>query len=139
MEKTSVTAATATPENPLIVELDREKWRRGKGSYESKLLAGDGRMCCMGFAALAFGATPDQIMGLDTWGSCPVEALAARDTRVGNGGRRFAPAYEANDDQSYGCDLEDDRRRVWKINGVLTRMGENFRFALKGDGGPAHE
>lgn len=44
------------------VVVDRSKWLRGEGSYKSRLLRpADGRMCCMGSAALAKGLSKDEI------------------------------------------------------------------------------
>lgn len=41
--------------------IDRLTWLRGGPMCESKLLDRHGKMCCLGFYAIAKGATPDQI------------------------------------------------------------------------------
>lgn len=41
--------------------IQRLKWYRGQGGTESRLLLPNEKMCCLGFFALALGATPDQI------------------------------------------------------------------------------
>jgi len=47
--------------------IDRSKWLRGEGSQRSKLLREeDGKMCCLGFYALACGLTPEQIKGVSS-------------------------------------------------------------------------
>ena len=45
----------------LKVIVDRTKWFRGHGIENSQLLRSDGRMCCLGFACLAAGLSPEQI------------------------------------------------------------------------------
>ena len=45
--------------------IDREKWYRGAGPYESKLLRpSDGKMCCFGFYLLALGYKKNEILGV---------------------------------------------------------------------------
>lgn len=42
--------------------IERAKWLRGEGGKASRLLRPkDGKMCCVGFAALALGHTEDEI------------------------------------------------------------------------------
>ena len=53
--------AVPTPEEPLEVVIDRAKWHRGKGGPGSKLITFDGKMCCLGFDALACGLKHDDI------------------------------------------------------------------------------
>src|SRR6478736_6393894 len=53
--------AVPTPEGPLEVVIDRAKWHRGKGGPGSKLITFDGKMCCLGFDALACGLKHDDI------------------------------------------------------------------------------
>ncbi len=36
--------------------IDRRKWYRGKGYYESKLVKANGHKCCLGFYGKALGA-----------------------------------------------------------------------------------
>lgn len=51
----------------LKVVVKRDMWLRGEGGEESYLLREeDERMCCLGFAALAAGFTPDQIRRIRT-------------------------------------------------------------------------
>lgn len=45
--------------------IERAKWLRGEGSAKSQLLrAYDGKMCCLGFLAIALGYTRSEILGL---------------------------------------------------------------------------
>ena len=47
--------------------IDRSKWLRGQGSEKSRLLRpSDGKMCCLGFYALACGLKPEEIEERDT-------------------------------------------------------------------------
>ena len=49
---------------PLRVTIDRSRWLRGEGSHSSSLLRGsDGKMCCLGFVALAAGHSKEEIKG----------------------------------------------------------------------------
>ncbi len=41
-------------------EIDRATWLHGEGGYKSTLLRGDGKMCCLGFLALACGVPEEQ-------------------------------------------------------------------------------
>ncbi len=47
-------------ENPVDVIVDRERWGRGTG-IGTLLDPETGKMCCLGFACLAFGFTPEEI------------------------------------------------------------------------------
>jgi len=45
--------------------IDRSKWHRGRGGVMSYLLSHyDGKMCCLGFLALACGVPKDMIRGI---------------------------------------------------------------------------
>jgi hypothetical protein len=48
----------------LKVIVDRERWLRGEGSNASALYREDGKMCCMGFAAIAAGYKKSDLLGL---------------------------------------------------------------------------
>ena len=51
----------------LKVVVERSKWLRGEGWEKSKLLRStDGKMCCLGFACLAMGATEEQINNMNS-------------------------------------------------------------------------
>ncbi len=53
--------------NRLKVVVERSKWLRGEGWEKSKLLRSkDGKMCCLGFACLAMGATTVQISDMNS-------------------------------------------------------------------------
>jgi len=45
----------------LPVTVKRSQWYRGQGGIGSSLRRTDGTMCCLGFACLAAGHTPEQI------------------------------------------------------------------------------
>jgi hypothetical protein len=51
---------------PLTVVINRKKWFRGYGSEKSRLLQPrkeGGKMCCLGFDAIALGFTRQDILG----------------------------------------------------------------------------
>lgn len=51
--------------NLIDVVVKRSQWLRGEGPSHSYLRRDtDGKMCCLGFACLAIGATPDDITSL---------------------------------------------------------------------------
>lgn len=110
-----------------IIELDPDTWIRGNViKDDSCLLSPDGNKCCMGFAALAFGATDEDIAGADWWANCRMTALKERD--AGADAKRFRAVYMINDDDDYASDTE----RIANLNKELESLGEDFRFALKG-------
>jgi hypothetical protein len=45
----------------LKVVIDRTRWLRGEPEDSYLLRSEDGKMCCLGFAELAAGATPEEI------------------------------------------------------------------------------
>lgn len=87
------------------------------------------RMCCMGFAAMAFGATRLEIMGRSTWSVCANRDLSSRDRDRSSSVQTiwFMGLYQINDDPG----VPDDGTRVQLLNEELERLGEDFRFALK--------
>jgi hypothetical protein len=108
-----------------MVTLDPETWARGFFHTNDRyLLGGHGKKCCMGFAALAFGATEDEIRHQYYWRDCKNTDLQGRDFYPSYG-TRFHEVYGLND-----CKDLTDEERVDQINATLERMGENFRFAL---------
>src|SRR5882724_8027325 len=52
--------------NTLKLTVKRYQWFRGQPSRQSKLLRHDGKMCCLGFAALASGYNPSDIREVTT-------------------------------------------------------------------------
>lgn len=44
-----------------VLTIDRSIWLRGEGAMSSYLLSRDGKMCCLGFDALACGLTKGMI------------------------------------------------------------------------------
>lgn len=50
---------------PKSFTVSRERWLRGEGPNESRLLRGrDNKMCCLGFLAIACGYTEMEIMNV---------------------------------------------------------------------------
>lgn len=58
---------------PIHITIERSKWLRGEGGNASSLLrAEDGKMCCLGFAALKCGLKPEWIEGKATPGAAVI-------------------------------------------------------------------
>ena len=67
---------------PLVI--DRSRWYRGLGEIGSALLRKiDGKMCCLGFASLASGADPGEIMNVGAPDGSVFERLVPEGMRVG--------------------------------------------------------
>jgi hypothetical protein len=103
----------------LKVVIDREKWYRGKSGAGSRLLvrsddpARDGKMCCLGFAALAAGFTEDEIRGYGT----PAH-LNLRD--------EIHPAFKGLTDES-------DRRACSEVCTDMMSINDRFHYDWHGD------
>jgi hypothetical protein len=112
--------------NVKTVVLNPETWiRGGVGFPMTLLLRADGKMCCMGFAALAMGVTEDEIMGRSIWGVCANPKLRDSDK-----GGRLSKLYQINDTDY----VANDEERVRHLNAELERLGEDFRFELAKEG-----
>lgn len=128
---------------PIVIEIDPATWDRGGRFYNKPggplvtLLgvtgAAEGMKCCMGFAALALGATEDEIAGHGNWITCLNPRLSTADY-IRDDSPRFSDVYKFNDDRYL-----TDAQRVDLINGALARIEEedglggvpSFRFRLK--------
>lgn len=87
-----------------ILKIDRKKWLRGEGEPLSFLLREhDGKMCCLGFDAIACGFKPEQIRGYKTLPSALGSAHELPSHYVNpNGGNHlinsvFSDLYAYND------------------------------------------
>lgn len=126
---------------PVVVELDPETWDRGM-QWDDVYLLGEKvpRLCCMGFAALAFGATEEQIKGAQSWGSSALAGTPLHEFERRKPGTCQA-LYCINDkgvrtNGSDGAVTESknlsDAARVAALNEVCEEAGLGWRFALKG-------
>lgn len=124
--------AITIPTDPITVELDPETWDRGDGY--SMLRSATGSMCCWGFAALAMGATVEEINLKPSIFDLDVDAhfadlvlqsgqYAINDTRSGE------PSDENAD---HHLDLIDDELRVERLNDSAKEHALPVRFVLKG-------
>lgn len=115
--------------------IDRNRWLRGEASEsypsESYLLrSSDGKMCCLGFLALACGARPEDITNVRT----PDQALQACSWPAGLiGSREFEDRCDdlmnSNDESS----LRDDvRERI--ISERMAEIGVEVEFVGGEDG-----
>lgn len=105
--------------------IDRTRWIRGEGSYNSYLLRPqDGKMCCIGFLAKAHGI-PDRDI-LDKHALIDVQnhdRKLARYDDTEEHEEYLDSAYQANDDSA----LTDVEREL-KITGLLAEMGVEATF-----------
>ncbi len=107
--------------------LDDATWYRGRGMSGSCLRHTDGQMCCLGFLALACGATSEDIeleaMPEDVpeiaWPAGLLETfgVAMSDSRIG---RTIA---EINDDSTI-----DDATRLERLAPLFERLGYRLEF-----------
>lgn len=89
--------------------IDRSKWLRGEGGDASKLLrSSDGKMCCLGFYALAKGATESQIRDTNTIAG--VHGLAKLMPEM----CRYEKMASSTNDSAVAADL------MWKNDCLLT-------------------
>ena len=55
---------SSTDTIPSHFVVDRQKWFRGLGFKESRLLRSDGKMCCLGFVSKQCGVPDAQLLGI---------------------------------------------------------------------------
>lgn len=99
---------------PIKVRIDRSRWLRGEGSDDSFLLRPrDGRMCCLGFCALAMGLNEDDIRNVyepEDVGRWP-EISASESTRLDQ-------AMRTNDEVEM-CDTDRERELKGHLDGMF--------------------
>lgn len=108
------------------VVIDRAKWYRGKGPQYSRLLRVDGMMCCIGFACLARGNTPQRILNRLS----PVSASRGGAINLSGllGGDGFNTA-ECADMMSINDDMEiSDAERESELIPLAQQAGFKFTF-----------
>lgn len=111
-----------------VLELDPERWLRGQ--KDSALLKQDGRMCCLGFLALACGAREadiiEEAMPSDAVGvAWPTELLVDAEGRVSvRDSRTCKNIADLNDDATI-----DDETRVEALTPLFERLG--YRLEVK--------
>lgn len=109
--------------------VDRTKWYRGQGYTESRLLRGDGMMCCIGFVGLQCGISPEALMGQDIiWRSVkdntdPQPWPAWMTDQSKPVGADITAAYIINDDRDI-----DDAAREKKLQGLFAEYGDEIVF-----------
>jgi len=106
--------------------IDRIKWLRGEGSFESKLLRSrDKKMCCIGILCSALGVR-DEIMK-DQAGSQRLGITTLPDWLLENPSPITDPdlfeAYRANDDP-----IMDEKSREQFITGIFAKHDIQVEF-----------
>lgn len=107
--------------------IDRTKWLRGEGSYDSYLLrSSDGKMCCLGQVSMQCGVMQDDLGGV----SAPL--LLADAQRIllpswlfdgGSHSEDATLAMTENDDLD-----EDDGLREEILKGIFADHGDQLEF-----------
>ena len=105
------------------ITLDPEKWIRGES--RSRLLRGDGKMCCMGIAALAYGNSKKSIRGYVV---IPSRSILRRGVAALEKAATATDVYIINDRRT---PCLDDEHRVKRLNDNLELHQVPFRFTLK--------
>jgi hypothetical protein len=102
--------------------INRKQWLRGEGACFSRLLRGpDGKMCCVGCYAIALGAKPADIMGLDMIDELPSICPDWGYTRYGN--NDINNLYANND----SVNISEERREA-VIKKIFARHDVEVEF-----------
>lgn len=112
---------------PKVLTIDRSLWLRGNPN-NSKLRDSDGKMCCLGFDALACGVKDWQITDVGNPGAVMGAPSEYIETRVRRAKDTFENdihrAIDINDDP-----MIDDNEREAKLINVLKQLGwDDVRF-----------
>ncbi len=108
--------------NPLTVRISRKKWWRGNGSFGSALLkSGNGKMCCLGFDALALGLKRADILGLGS----PMQAgeIPGLVDTSGCDNIKCHNMMSINDDNNI-----DEELREKQLTALAKKVGRKFVF-----------
>lgn len=110
--------------------IDRSRWLRGEGSSRSRLLrSSDGKMCCVGFFALACGLTPADILDRSTPFAQPSSGSAVLDEKFIDPDNplrhvnEVSSLYATNDSMHI-----TDASREHGIRGSFRRLGVEVTF-----------
>jgi hypothetical protein len=128
--------------------VDRKRWLRGEGSMKSRLLRkSDRKMCCLGFRALAKGATEEQILDresprdltiddktgaladlceLDERGR-PVDNNKVAQNLMGTNDHRLDSLDDDADEVDMG-DPHSEEQREQQIRDLFASIGEEVEF-----------
>ena len=106
----------------LKVIVDREKWYRGHGGQESRLLREDGLMCCMGFACLAAGVSLNDIRNVDRVERVNPNSAIPPTSRT----KDYTALYYANDERSY--EGQGEQHRETRIKELGEHVDIEFTF-----------
>lgn len=108
------------------VIIDRATWLRGEGPYKSSLLrAADGKMCCLGFAALACGIDKSYIIDYDApcrfMGKWPTEVFKLMEFSF------LAATVHRLMSTNDSVDIDDDAREA-ELIALAPAAGFEFEF-----------
>jgi hypothetical protein len=107
------------------ITIKRSEWLRGEGAATSKLLReADQKMCCVGFACLAYGINREEILGCS--GVSNVNRAVTRKLPSwyrNDHSSDLADAYRENDEEDTLAETRE--RRLVKL---FERNGDNLIF-----------
>lgn len=104
-----------------VLTIDRNMWLRGEGGERSKLLRpSDGKMCCLGFDALARGLSKDDIF--DRSGPSAVWMQAPHNHAYNEWQRRVLVIIE-NAIKVNDCRYLDEPTREAELMPILCSLG----------------
>ena len=114
-----------TVEDPLEVVIDRKLWYRGKGAGGSRLLTEEGKMCCLGFDALACGLKAEDILYITSPGSTgyDVPGLVNVDTYHHDNSKVCGEMMMTNDNEVIA-----DGEREKLLTEMAATIGRKFVF-----------
>ena len=111
-------------------KIERHRWLRGEGGADSELLReSDGKMCCLGFYALALGSDENDIAGIgdpETAPSCSAWPEWLLQDRGEDGLMHTDDAIsliKINDEQTIG-----DAHREQRIASIFASHGVEVTF-----------
>jgi hypothetical protein len=129
-----VTTTLSAARLPVVV--DRAHWLRGKTGFGSMLLRSDGevvdggKMCCLGFVALAIGCSREEIVGVSSpLSKAFLPKVSPHTSRIfpGLGSRHgdavIAYAVAVNDSDA----IQDDERER-QLTSLFTQIGVDMTF-----------
>lgn len=129
--------------------IDRRKWARGNHP-KIQLLGGDGKMCCLGFYALACGLSAEFIKGVGEYRDIDDEALATGrlpeelvrsevegDEDSEEGVETYWTQTKTHDAlmETNDSDSMDEGERESKIADLFASIGVTVEFVDSQDGG----
>jgi hypothetical protein len=100
--------------------VDRQKWYRGRGADDSKLLREDGTRCCIGFVGQQCGLSDERLSGESSVFGVPNDRWPK--WMIGYTSSVVA-AYVVNDDKKIS-----DEKREFALKKIFSENGDEIEF-----------